>query len=230
MAMPAFSRRSFSRGISLLESLVAMVVLVLGVLAMLTVQIRTLSDTQTSTRRVQAMRMIEDLGERMRANPHGWDQLGRYLSDWQGVSAAPLAKPCDAQACSAGELADYDIAQWRMQVERSLPGGQSRLFLAPGENLAANRRLLGVMVRWRETAYAPFGDGDQGTFRDPVDATKRVGLAGQAGKVEERGGTVTCQDGAGEQRYTCHLQYLALTARCTAERAGTAVRYHCAGA
>lgn len=230
MVLCARQQRSLSRGISLLEPLVAMVVLVIGILAMLVVQMRTLADTQTSTRRAQSMRLIEDLGERMRANPHGWDQLERYLSDWQGSSAAPLAKPCDAQACSARELADYEITQWRLQVERSLPLGQSRLFLAPGENVAANRRQLGVMIRWRESAYALPGEGDQALLRDQVDSTKRVGMPLQDGVVDERGGAVTCQDDDGDLRYTCHLQYLALNARCTAERSSGTVLYHCAGA
>lgn len=229
MPKPSQPTSSFSRGISLLESLVAMVVLVLGVLAMLAWQLRILSDTQTTTRRVQAIRLIEDLGERIRANPHSWDQLERYVSDWQAAAPAPLAKSCDAQACSARELADYELAQWRLQVERSLPLGQSRLFLAPGEDQAANRRQLGVMIRWRESTHGIRGTADPALYFDQVDATKRVGDGTDAHAVDERGGVVICQDEDGDLRYTCHLQYLALNARCTAERIGSAVRYHCAG-
>lgn len=230
MHRPSHPSPSYARGISLLESLVAMVVLVIGVLAMLAWQMRTLADTQTSTRRVQAIRLIEDLGERIRANPHAWEQLERYVSDWQGAAPGPLAKPCDSQACNARELADYELAQWRLQVERSLPLAQSRLFLAPGENLAANRRQLGVMIRWRESTHGLAGTGDQGLYFDPVDATKRVGDGAGAQAVDERGGEVVCQDEDGDLRYTCHVQYLALNARCSAERMGSAVHYHCGGA
>ena len=114
LPVPSHPQASFSRGISLLESLVAIVVLVFGVFAMLAMQLRTLADTQTSTRRVQAIRLIEDLGERIRANPHAWDQLERYLSDWQHAAPASLAKSCAAQACSADELAAHELAQWRL--------------------------------------------------------------------------------------------------------------------
>ncbi len=229
MSTPSHPQASFSRGISLLESMVAMVVLVLGVLAMLVMQLHTLADTQTSTRRVQAIRLIEDLGERIRANPHAWDQLERYVSDWQDAAEGHTATSCNARPCSAAELAEHELAHWRLQVMRSLPLGQSRIFLAPGENQAANRRQLGVMIRWRESTHASQGSSDHAQYRNPVDSTRSVGEGARTDAVEERGGEVVCQDDDGDQRYTCHLQYLALNARCTAERMGSAVHYHCGG-
>ena len=60
------------RGISLIESLVAIVVMALGILGILGVQMRTLADTQSGVRRAQAIRLIEDLSERTQ-------DLRRYL-------------------------------------------------------------------------------------------------------------------------------------------------------
>jgi type IV pilus assembly protein PilV len=230
MFMPSHTQASYSRGISLLESMVAIVVLVLGVLSMLAMQMHTLADTQTSTRRVQAIRLIEDLGERIRANPHAWDQLERYVSDWQDAAGSSIAASCTARPCSAAELAEHELTQWRLQVKRSLPLGQSRIFLAPGENQAANRRQLGVMIRWRESTHASPDSTSQAQYRNQVDTTRSVGEGSSTNAVEERGGEVVCQDDDGDLRYTCHLQYLALNARCTAERMGGAVHYHCGGA
>ena len=62
------------RGITLLESLIAIVVAALGILGILGVQMRTLTDTQTSMRRAQAIRLIEDLSERMRVHPNALRQ------------------------------------------------------------------------------------------------------------------------------------------------------------
>lgn len=56
---PVTARRQ--RGISLIESLVAIVVMALGILGILGVQMRTLTDTSTTVRRAQAIRLIEDL-------------------------------------------------------------------------------------------------------------------------------------------------------------------------
>jgi len=64
--MPGLKRQS---GVSLIESLVATTILAIGSLGLLTVQIRTLAETQTSVHRAQAVRAIEDLAERIKANP-----------------------------------------------------------------------------------------------------------------------------------------------------------------
>jgi type IV pilus assembly protein PilV len=66
-------------GITLLESLIAIVVAALGILGILGVQMRTLTDTQTSMR-TQAIRLIEDLSERMKVNPNALLSIGDYTS------------------------------------------------------------------------------------------------------------------------------------------------------
>ena len=58
-------KNKHQRGIALIESLVAIVITALGILGILGVQMRTLADTSTTVRRAQAIRLIEDLGERM---------------------------------------------------------------------------------------------------------------------------------------------------------------------
>ena len=80
------------QGITLVESLVAIVVMALGVLGILGVQMRTLADTQTSVRRAQAVRLIEDLSERIRANPGGLSQLASYVMDQPAPAAPPTAQ------------------------------------------------------------------------------------------------------------------------------------------
>ncbi len=70
------------RGISLIESMVAIVVMALGILGILGVQMRTLADTQTGVRRAQAIRLIEDLSERMKVNPNALGSLGNYTTGW----------------------------------------------------------------------------------------------------------------------------------------------------
>jgi type IV pilus assembly protein PilV len=144
--MPGLKRQS---GVSLIESLVATTILAIGSLGLLTVQIRTLAETQTSVHRAQAVRAIEDLAERIKANPDGFGQLriGAYASPWD---ATPIA------ACSPAELARSDIAQWRKTIARTLPLGQAKVFTDESV-AAADRRQLGVMVGWR--ANERTGDG-----------------------------------------------------------------------
>ena len=80
-------RSRLQRGISLIESLVAIVVMALGILGILGVQMRTLADTQTGVRRAQAIRLIEDLSERVKSQPNGLGVMDAYVRDWDETGA-----------------------------------------------------------------------------------------------------------------------------------------------
>jgi type IV pilus assembly protein PilV len=184
-------------GITLLESLVAIVVVALGILGILGVQMRTLTDTQTSVRRAQAIRLIEDLSERMKINPNALIDISAYVS---AFSAQPSPGNCKTITCNHTELAAYDLGTWKQTVKSSLPLGQASIFLAKGETVDANRRQLGVMISWRENErvakVSDADDADSTTYRGAINAS--------AG-----GGDVTCPADR-----TCHLQYLPVPARC----------------
>lgn len=198
---PAPSR--LQRGISLIESLVAIVVMALGILGILGVQMRTLADTQTSVRRAQAIHLIEDLGERMTVSPNALAILDSYLTDW---NETPAAGDCTTSACSQAELAVYDLSEWKLAVTRTLPLGDANVFLAPGETADGNRRQLGVMISWRENERVE-------------DADYKAGI-----NASTDGGDVTCPDGR-----TCHLQYIPVSARCTPYFNNSGVQYFCPG-
>ena len=197
------------RGITLLESLVAIVVMALGILGILGVQMRTLSDTQTGVRRAQAIRLIEDMGERMKANPSALANLSSYVSNF---AASPTVPSC-ASGCTAANLATYDVAVWKRTVRESLPLGKASIFVAPGE-ADGNRRQLGVIVAWRENER----DGMSTTDKAAINATLTAGA-----------GTDTATN-ACPADHTCHLQYIPVAGRCApyAPGGGTAT-YYCPG-
>ncbi|MDB5827148.1 MAG: type pilus modification protein PilV [Variovorax sp.] len=171
------------KGVTLIESLVATTVLAIGILCLLTVQIRTLAETQTSVHRAQAVRAIEDLAERVKANPDGFGQLraGAYASPWDATPNV-ASDACDSNACSPAELARSDVAQWRKTIARTLPLGQANVFTDESV-VAADRRQLGVMVGWRANERTANG-------ASPFDL-----------KVDAAG--VTCPKGL-----ICHLVYV----------------------
>ena len=137
------------RGITLIESMVALVIAALGILGILGVQMRTLSDTSTTVRRAQAIRLIDDLGERMRTNPNAMVNLGSYVSNF---ATNPAVGSC-ASGCDHAALAAYDLAVWKQAVRNSLPLGQAEIFIPPAEAgvAAEQRRQLGIMIAWRES-------------------------------------------------------------------------------
>jgi type IV pilus assembly protein PilV len=188
---------SQQRGITLIESLVAIVVMALGVLGVLGVQMRTLADTQTGVRRAQAIRLIEDLSERIRVNPRGMSQLNSYTSAWQ--AKIDLSGDCTKSACTSAKLASYDKNLWLSAVRQNLPLGDAAIFLAADETNAANRRQLGVMISWRENEKVSANDSAA-----EQTAYKALFQPSDTGKA-----AISCP-----ANRSCHLQYIQSSARC----------------
>ncbi len=214
---PAATRRQ--RGVSLIESLVAIVVMALGILGILGVQMRTLADTSTSVRRAQAIRLIEDLGERMKTNPSALANLNNYVSNF---AAEPSVGTC-ASGCDQAQLVAYDLAVWKRTVRENLPLGKASIFLAPGE-ADGNRRQLGVMIAWRENervSTATHTTAEVDAYKNDIDSTKFF----DGTEWKEAGGATVCP-----ADHTCHLQYILVPSRCAPYAPGAgAPFYYCPG-
>ena len=212
------SPRKRQRGISLIESLVAMVVTALGILGILGVQMRTLSDTSTSARRAQAIRLIEDLSERMKVNPNALADLNTYTTTFTAPSSGITATNC-ASGCDHAALAIHDLKSWKKTIEGTLPLGQAAIFVPPAESsvTAGQGRQLGVMIAWREN------ERDNSTaYKDDIDATK---VRANDGTLSA-GAAIACP-----ANFTCHLQYLPVAGRCAPYTpGGNATTYYCPGA
>ena len=193
-------RHSSQRGITLLESLVSIVVLSLGVLGVLGVQLRTLADTQTGVRRAQAVRLIEDLSERIKVSPDGINNIGAYTAAWN-VDITGAVANCVTTACTSAQLAAYDRNNWVNATRTLLPRGDANVFVVPDEaGAVAGRRQLGVMVSWRESEKS--ASKADGTADSTYSAATAVASTG--------GANVSCPAGT-----TCHLQYIQVTSRCS---------------
>lgn len=203
----------FQRGISLIESLVAMVVVALGILGILGVQMRTLTDTSTTVRRAQAIRLIEDLGERMKTNPNALGNIGAYVS---AFNVEPTVGSCTS-GCDSAQLAAYDLAVWKKAIKASLPLGRASVFVPPAESGAGVQgRQLGVVIAWRENEA-------EGRKTDDIDNTK----------VRQTDGTFVAGTSAASAcpaDFTCHLQYIPVIGRCAPYSPGsTTTAYYCPG-
>lgn len=134
------------QGVSLLESLVALLVLALGVLGMLGVQLKALSDNQNASQRTVAIRLTNDLFERVKANSIGLTGISSYSlgSSWTALSAPTAAQRCDANPCTPAQQATFDLWTWQTLVRNTLPGGNATTFISPSDG-----EQLGVMVAWR---------------------------------------------------------------------------------
>lgn len=164
------------RGVSLIESLVALLVLALGVLGLAGLQTRTLTETRLTNARAAAVRMVEDLNERIQLNTEArLLPASPYITAWGPVAAAPN---CVTAACTAQQLAQYDISQWKASLNALLPGGDATVFQSP-----ADPSQFGVLVGWNDNQSVAAVD-DAAAYSAPfVIDTGVPGVGCQAGQI-----------------------------------------------
>lgn len=116
--------RTRQAGVSLIEVLVAMLVVSFGVLAVTGLQATAARYGKTSEFRSVATLLAADLADRMRANKPGVD-LGSYslANEYSPIDSMPEVPDCAIDtACTETELAAIDIAEWRRSLFSGLPG------------------------------------------------------------------------------------------------------------
>ncbi|MFN9707997.1 MAG: type IV pilus modification protein PilV [Burkholderiales bacterium] len=135
------------RGTSLIEALVSLVVLAFGILGMLGIQIKSMSDNKNATQRVIAARIADDLFERIKANRGGISNISSYVigvNQWPATNPPPIdSDRCDKIFCSPQQQSAFDLWQWRERVSRMLDGGRATTFISPSDP-----GQIGVMVAW----------------------------------------------------------------------------------
>lgn len=128
---PPAGKRSSNCGFTLIEVLIALVVMSIGLLGLLALQMRTLNASYdaylTSVANIQAM----DLEERIRANRGA---LATYETD-VGSPSTSQSVNCESQTCSPGDLANYDVSQWLTASQQLFPGTLDVALTEPGTDL-----------------------------------------------------------------------------------------------
>ena len=140
------SRPRSVRGVSMIEILVTLTIVAFGVLGLLGLQARTLSQQKDSADRKAAAEMVEQLAERMRANHLGFT-AGEYDLDLKNTDATPGSVTVCATktACTLEEVAARDLDQWVIELRRRIPGSAAYLVWD-----AAFPNRLSVSVAWAE--------------------------------------------------------------------------------
>lgn len=119
-----------SSGFSLLEVLVALLLLALGIVGSAAMQIVALRVSQQDQLLGQAQHLASALAERMRANAavaRGMTATNPYLFDYDAAGAEPPSAPpvqCFAAACDGQQLAQFDRYEAQWQVFHRFPAGR----------------------------------------------------------------------------------------------------------
>lgn len=108
-----------SQGFSLIEVLVALVVISVALLGSVAMQLRALQLGQSSQWRDQAVVLAADLAERLEANKAAaiLDRAYAILE----TSTAPSFSPSCSSTCSRTEVAVRDLYEWQTLVYATLP-------------------------------------------------------------------------------------------------------------
>jgi type IV pilus assembly protein PilV len=114
---PNVSRRTAAeKGFTLIEVLVAALVLSLGLLGLAGLQVMSLRNNQSAHFRSVATQAAYDMVDRMRANPTGLRD-GNYHAVEAGTD------DCVASVCTPLQMAGYDFARWSSRLAAELPLG-----------------------------------------------------------------------------------------------------------
>lgn len=118
--------RAVAAGFTLLEVLIAIVVVAFGLLGLAGLQVFSLRNNVSAAQRVAASALTADIVDRMKANYQGV-VAGNY--DVPGAAYGPAVAACAEKngACNPTELATTDLFQWQQRVAATLPGGVGRV-------------------------------------------------------------------------------------------------------
>ena len=124
-------------GFSLIEVLVATVIMAIGILGIAGLQVVSLQQNRSSLLRSEALQIGNDIVDRMRANP---DEVYAPVE----FTDAPISgsKNCKEVSCSAAEMSEYDITLWKCMINPNDSVGAAHpictALLATYRNVAAN--------------------------------------------------------------------------------------------
>lgn len=144
------------QGFTLLEVLIALLILSIGLLGLAALQTTGLRSNEMASMRTSSTMLVYDISDRMRANPQGTTDSD-YVIDSGPVTGS--VTDCIAGVCTPAQMATFDLDQWKDAITR-LPGGQGDITQTAGPPLVHT-----ITVRWDENRT-----GATGTNCPPVDA------------------------------------------------------------
>ncbi|MEF9942576.1 MAG: type IV pilus modification protein PilV [Burkholderiaceae bacterium] len=118
---------------SMIEVLVAIVILAIGLLGLAGLQLRAMATNQGALYRAQATLLADEIVERMRGNLNAAQTYGLTI---------------DAAAPTGSEVRDRDLADWRLRLQNTLPDGVGAVTINTGTEQAT------VLIQWNDSRAA----------------------------------------------------------------------------
>ena len=136
-------------GFSMVEVLVALVVLAIGLLGIAALYLNSLQSGRTAIYRTQAITLAADLADRIRMNRTAQASYATLFAD----AEAAVATCVTTGGCSDADLASTDLANWKAQIAQQLPNGQGQVVVTPPVAVDEPATYV-VTVQWVEVNEA----------------------------------------------------------------------------
>ena len=140
----SIQRRS-AQGFTLVEVLIALIVLSVGMLGIAGLYLHSIQAGRTSVFRHHAINLAGDIADRIRANPSAgvnYQATGKDNSCMTGT-----------KSCSPLQMAENDIEIWDTQAQDTLPNGQ--VTIAFTDTGAGNPDTYQITLSWTEAGQIP---------------------------------------------------------------------------
>lgn len=149
------NKTASTKGFTLLEIMVAMVIFAVGMLGLAGIQALSLENSHSSYSRSQAILLAYDMVDRMKAN-----STAANYAIAVGTAATAITNPCDSGlVCNASEMAIFDKSQWKTALPVLLISGEGQIVNTAGTSYT-------ITVHWDEDR-----SGATGTTCPPAAAT-----------------------------------------------------------
>ncbi len=155
----------YQRGFSLIEVMVALVVIAVGLLGIAGMQALALSNTNIARTRSLATIEASSIAAAMQANPAYWSTgavpanltvTGKVGATWSATTLSNgvlngQVSDCSSGPCSGIEMAAYDLKTWGQQLAKQIPGGKGVIACLLGANNIVN---CTITINWSEKNVA----------------------------------------------------------------------------
>lgn len=160
-------------GASLLEVLIAIVVMSFGMLALGGLTATTIQYGKMAQFQTVGVQLASDYADRMRANREGFVASAYNKTSVYSSSTAVVTVPTCLVGCSAQAIQAIDQAEWTNALRRSLPGGDAYVLRDPSSALGVD-----IWIMWIDPGLSVGSDNSlvtSGSAACPAAAIVGVG-------------------------------------------------------